>query len=207
MANRRWMRWDNLMRVSHLYTGLFLVPWMLVYAVSAFSLNHKEWFTEGLNLKLKWENVSEVDFTAGPEFPQTPEEQAVAILRHVDLEGQHRILGHSNADRLVIFRYCVAGHYRVSWFPRRSRVVVDRRLPTSFYSVVNALHFRHGYGQMYFAHLVWAIIVDVTTISTVIWVISGIWLWARRTHKRLLGGMCLTAGSLLFVGLVILLCR
>ena len=30
-----WLRWDRLMRASHLYTGLFLVPWMVVYAVSS----------------------------------------------------------------------------------------------------------------------------------------------------------------------------
>ena len=30
------------MRALHLYTGLFLVPWMTVYAVSAFCLKHGE---------------------------------------------------------------------------------------------------------------------------------------------------------------------
>ena len=50
MKTSRWVRWDRWMRGLHLYTGLFLVPWMTVYATSAFCLNHKEWFTEGLQL-------------------------------------------------------------------------------------------------------------------------------------------------------------
>jgi hypothetical protein len=46
METSRWLRWDRWMRALHLYTGLFLVPWRTVYAVSAFCLNHKEWFTD-----------------------------------------------------------------------------------------------------------------------------------------------------------------
>jgi len=38
METSRWARWDRWMRALHLYTGLFLVPWMTVYAVSAFWL-------------------------------------------------------------------------------------------------------------------------------------------------------------------------
>ena len=40
-----WSRVDRFMRAGHLYTGLFLVPWMAVYATSAFCLNHNSWFT------------------------------------------------------------------------------------------------------------------------------------------------------------------
>ena len=206
MATNRWVRWDRWMRALHLYTGLFLVPWMTVYAVSAFCLNHKEWFTEGLGLAQNWENVQEVEFTPGPGFPQTPAEQAVLILRHVDLDGPHTIMGTPDANQLVLIRLCATGHYRVSWFPRRSRVVVDRFQPASFYSVVNAFHFQHSY-RPYFAHWAWAFIVDATTTSTILWVISGIYLWARRPRRRLLGGLCLIAGTVLFAILAVLLCR
>ena len=123
MEPSRWLRWDRWMRALHLYTGLFLVPWMTVYAVSAFCLNHKEWFTEGLGLAQKWENVREVELTPGPGFPQAPAERAVAVLRHVDLEGPHTIMGTPDANQLVMIRMCATGHYRVSWFPPRSRVV------------------------------------------------------------------------------------
>jgi hypothetical protein len=108
--------------------------------VSAFCLNHKEWFTEGLGLAQKWENVRELEFTPGPGFPKTPAEQAVAILRHVELDGPHTIMGTPDANQLVMIRMRATGHYRISWFPPRSRVVVDRFQPASFY----ALHFRRS---------------------------------------------------------------
>ena len=38
MASSKWVTADRWMREVHLYTGLFLAPWMLIYAVSAFCL-------------------------------------------------------------------------------------------------------------------------------------------------------------------------
>ena len=54
--------------------------------------------------------------------------------------------------------------------------------------------------------MIWGVIVDVVTVSTVLWVITGIYIWARRPRKRLLGGLCLVAGSLLFAALALLMC-
>jgi hypothetical protein len=185
---------------------MFLVPWMMVYAISAFCLNHSGWFTETLQLAPQWKVVRELDFAADAAFPQVPEEQAEAILEHLHLEGPHRILGVPDESQLTFFRFCGTGHYRITWHRQRSRLVVEQQRPFSFYSLANFLHFQHGYGQPYLAHLAWAVIVDAATISTVIWVISGIYLWARRPRKRLLGGLCMLAGCLLFAGLTILLC-
>ncbi len=36
MSSDAWLRVDRFMRSVHLYTGLFLVPWMDVYATSGF---------------------------------------------------------------------------------------------------------------------------------------------------------------------------
>ena len=48
-----------------------------------------------------------------------------------------------------------------------------------------------------------ALIVDAVTASTVFWVLSGVYIWARRPRKRLLGGLCLAGGCLLFAFLAI----
>jgi hypothetical protein len=50
------------MRARHLHTGLFLVPWMAVYATSAFCLNDNSWFTPWLGKLQQWELVREVGF-------------------------------------------------------------------------------------------------------------------------------------------------
>jgi hypothetical protein len=207
METRRWAKWDHWMRVSHLYTGLFLAPWMLAYAISGFCLNHNEWFTQRLHLAPAWQVVRETGFTPDATFPKVPEDQAEAILKHLELQGPHRMMGTPDANQLTMIRLCCAGHYRITWQRQQSRLVVEQQKPFSFYSLVNCLHFQHGYDQKYLAHMGWAVIVDAVTISTVIWIVSGVWLWARRPRKRLLGGVCVIVGSLLFAGFSVLLCQ
>ncbi len=62
MDKNRWVRWDRLMRASHLYTGLLLIPWMIVYAISAFCINHAAWFTDPPKTGPKWEVQRETTF-------------------------------------------------------------------------------------------------------------------------------------------------
>jgi hypothetical protein len=207
MENRHWIQWDRWMRVSHLYTGLFLAPWMLVYATSALCLNHGDLFTKRLHLAPTWKTEQETSFTPDASFPPQPEAQVDVVLRHLGLSGPRQLIGTPDGNQWTVIRMCCTGHYRITWNRQGSRLVVERQRPASLYSLVNCLHFQHGYGQLYFAPVAWAIVVDVVSISTVIWVVSGIWLWARNPRRRLWGSTCMIAGSLLFVGLAILLCQ
>jgi hypothetical protein len=72
------------------------------------------------------------------------------------------------------------------------------------------MHFQRGYYRPELPNLpwlLWGIFVDIVTTSTVLWVVTGIYLWARRPRRRWLGGLCLTAGSVLFAVLALLMCR
>ena len=205
MAQNAWARTDRIMRAVHLYTGLFLVPWMMVYAVSAFFLNHGPTFTELFDVTPpEWKVVDRLEFAPDAAFPTDPEEQARAILEHLDLDGAHRI-PKSPDGTMTILRISGGGHYRVTWRRSQGSLIVERQ-PLSFYRLIHFLHFKAGYGQKYFAHVVWAAVVDIVTVSIVIWVISGIYIWARRPRRRLPGGICLAAGILIFLGLVLVLC-
>lgn len=202
MTSQRWLLWDRVMRVAHLYTGLALVPWMTVYALSAFCLNHSTWFDSP-----KFVTVRDTKYTTDASFPKDPEAQADVLLRFLNLEGPRTIMGTPTADQLSLWRSCVSGNYRVTWQRANSRLLVERQQPSSFYSVVNNLHFQRGYPQHHFPAFIWAVIVDIVTISTLIWVISGVYLWARKPRERRVGGICLAAGCVLFVTLIVLLCR
>jgi len=207
MGKSGWVRVDRVMRWLHLYTGLFLVPWMMVYGASAFCLNHGPWINEHFGITPpEWEVAREVDFAPDDAFPKTPEEQARAILVHLDQDGPHRIQGKPNPNQMIIFRISGSGHRRITWRRQEAKIIVERQQPFSAYRLMHFLHFRGGYGQPYFASIAWAVVVDGVTLSIWLWVLSGIYIWARRPRKRVLGGITLIAGFLLFIGLVILLC-
>jgi len=202
----RLARVDSFMRLTHLYTGLFLAPWLLIYGASALGLNHRPWFVKTFNIEPpRWERERVVDFTPDDKFPRTPAEQAQAILLHLDLDGAHHVQGQPNANQMIIIRPSGTGNYRITWRPQQQRLVVDRQ-PFSAFRLLHALHFRGGYIQKRWPNLVWAVIVDAVAISMWLWVLSGVYLWLRRPRRRPVGGACLAAGVVLFVTLVILFC-
>lgn len=207
MANSNLIKADRILHWMHLYTGLFLFPWMLVYGVSAFCLNHNQWFIKKLNVTpISWKVERQVDFTPDESFPREPVQQAKAILEMLGQDGAHRIIGRPTPQQMIINRICATGNYRITWRKPRSLLIVEKQQSFSFYRLIHFLHFRAGYGQPYFAHITWAIIVDAVAISLCLWVISGVYLWWRRARKPFFGVLCMAAGVLSFVGLVILFC-
>ena len=208
MGSNRWIQVDRIMRYIHLYTGLFLMPWIAVYATSAFCLNHNKWFMGKLKITPpKWEHVRDVEFVPDDAFPQVPADQARAILQLLDLDGPHRIQGKPNAKQMIIFRICGSGNYRITWRPPSSQIVVEKQGPLSLYRLVHFLHFRGGYAQPYFANITWAVIVDAVAVSMLLWVITGVYLWYRRSRRLLIGTLCVVAGLLLFICLTVLFCK
>ncbi|MDT8301650.1 MAG: hypothetical protein RQ760_09210 [Sedimentisphaerales bacterium] len=207
MGSNRWIQVDRIMRYIHLYTGLFLMPWIAVYATSAFCLNHNKWFREKLKITPpKWEHIREVEFVPDEAFPQVAADQARAILQLLDLDGPHNIQGKPNAKQMIIFRICGSGNYRITWRRPSSLIVVEKQGPFSLYRLVHFLHFRGGYAQPYFANITWAVIVDGVAVSMLLWVLTGVYLWYRRSRRLLIGTLCVVTGLLLFICLTVLFC-
>ena len=194
------------MRAGHLYTGLFLVPWMAVYATSAFCLNHNSWFTPWLGKPSQWELVREARLPASAALDQEPAAQARTILQAVGLDGPHRIQGQPTTNELVLYRIYPGGDYLVTWRRSDAKITVQQQRPLSLYRYLHFLHFIRGNEYRYGATIAWAVTVDVAAVSTWFWIVSGIYLWARRPRNRTWGGICLVGGIVLFVVLVILLC-
>ncbi len=206
MGKNRWLRVDSVMRWAHLYTGLVLVPWMLVYAVSAFCLNRGAWINERFSITPPtWSVVRTTDFAPADPAAGSPKERALAILKHLDLDGPHHIPAGHTIDRMVIIRASGGGNYRITWRRADSQIVVERQ-PFSPYRLLHFLHFRHGYRQPYLPHIVWGLLVDATAICLFLWVVSGVYLALRRPRRRAVMGACVVAGSVLFMVLVLLLC-
>jgi hypothetical protein len=112
----------------------------------------------------------------------------------------------SNARQLKVLRICGRGNYVITWHRPKKTIVVQQQQPFSYIRLVNFLHFKAGYGQSYPEHVVWAAVVDVVALSIAFWVVSGVYIWARRPKKHLLGGVCVVGGSVLFIALVLALC-
>jgi len=54
--------WNLLFRRTHLYLGLLLIPWMLIYALSTFVFNHGEHFRPSRAAEPLWLPLWEKDY-------------------------------------------------------------------------------------------------------------------------------------------------
>jgi len=195
------MKLYKLMRTIHIVSSLALLPWMVVYATSAFYLNHGEWFNRGPQ---ESEVLYARDLSDEGPLPINPYAKADEIVKRLALDGPHYIPGGPTYQGMTIIRPSVAGAYRIIWHEAQQTAVVTRR-PFSFRDLVNQLHFTHGYGRGYARYTAWAVIVDLFVISIWLWLVSGIYMWASRGGKKKVGWISLVAGVVAFIVLVILL--
>ena len=80
---------DRINRRTHLYLGLFLMPWLLMYGVSSFIVIHHSWFPSdkpARELLFEKTYTRAVDTQAANNSPEL-RAAAQAILKDNDLEG------------------------------------------------------------------------------------------------------------------------
>ena len=68
-------------------------------------LNHNQWFIKKLNITpIHWQTEREVDFRPDDKFPHEPAQQAGVIVKFLDLDGPHRVLGKPDANQMIYYR-------------------------------------------------------------------------------------------------------
>ena len=190
---------SRLLRRIHMFTGLFLAPWMIMYALSTLVMSHQEYvnsFYPSKNPVL----VKERELDYSRSFPTNLTRDAIAkqILDDLGLDGTHSVSGGRNGKALVVQRQHALPHRRLTFDASVSKITIEReefRTPT----VLERLHRRRGYNQSYALEDTWGFTVDVAVVTMAFWSLSGIWLaWELKT-TRVWGALSLVVGLGLFV--------
>ena len=196
-------RFSRIVRRTHMYLALFLIPWMLVYALSSLVFNHfgtvRNWYGGNLN---RFELLEEREYHPDLSESTTPAEAARAILTDLNMEGSHFVQGGLNQDRLTINRQFGFTARRIIYFPNEQRIRIEQ-LAANTPNFLTRLHTRHGYEQEDSASQAWGLTVELTVIAMVFWVLSGLWLWWEIKPARLWGGIFALLGLGLFVVLLV----
>jgi hypothetical protein len=180
-----------------MYLALFLVPWMLVYAVATMAMNHRDFFREryGGNLQ-QWEAKNELAYERTFSSDAEPDEIGAQILADLDMSGPFRAVERSDGN-LRIDRSDPVVPRRITYTPESGQIVVEQmifRAPV----VLTRLHHRHGYRSEHIANDLWAVSVDVAVFAMVFWVLSGLWMWWEMKTTRRWGMTCLVLSFGLF---------
>jgi hypothetical protein len=189
---------DKINRRTHLYLGLFLMPWLLMYGVSSFIIIHQSWF--GADNERERELLYEKEYHRPVNTEGDLKQTAQEILKDCNLEGAFWV-DKSKADTLHIDRFSFRDSISLTYSLREQKLKVERqrmKLP----QVVVRMHFRGGYRQPVFWDKCWGMLVDIACIGIIIWIASGLVMWWRLPGLRGWGAIAVGGGFLCFLLLI-----
>ena len=190
---------STLVRRTHLFLALFLTPWVLMYAVSTFTMHHRALFTgEHRRVDPGFELIREETYRLDVAPNDDTRDVARRVLRDLDLEGAFSVRGNLEEGTLTIRRNRPAGAYRITVAADAGTVRVERQRFEMTY-VLEMLHRQRGYQTSYWANDLWAVIVDGVIAAILLWAVTGLWMWWEMARTRRLGALCLTIGAALFL--------
>ncbi len=211
------MTFTLVLRRIHMYLGLFLTPWVLVYGLSAVVMSHLAFFADfygsdwGSYYVEKEMTYHLPEGTAanayGGQVSGAAASQPFAgadpwvvgrqILRDLGLEGPYWADFRANRSRIEINRNALVAPRRITYSPQDGKLVVERQT-FQWPLFLRRLHIRRGYGSPYLASDAWALVVDLFIVATLAWGGTGLWMWYKMKPTRRWGTLCAATGGLLF---------
>lgn len=180
-----------------MYLGLFLFPWMLMYAMSTAVMNHRGFFA-GIYGASPPTYQAERQFAFDGAFSRDADLRTMSrqILGAAGLDGSHAVSRRKDGA-LVITRHDLLNPRRLTYVPADRTVLVER-LPHRPNAFLERFHRRRGYATGYALDTVWAVSVDLVIVAMVVWVLSGLWMWWEMKATRRFGAAAIAAGVGLF---------
>jgi hypothetical protein len=196
-------------RDLHLYLGLFISPFVLIFSLSVFYLVHGA----ARRPAPAPEDASRVvnDVNLPPGLAQMQGRERVEALRPVldrlGIDGEIDFVRHAAAERRLIVPVRLPDRDTIVTldYEQRTATVISRR--QSFGDAVVYLHKMPGphnadlRGNSRFMRA-WRVLADGTAYMVLFITVSGIYLWTALRAERRAGLVLLLAGALTFFGLI-----
>lgn len=197
--------WHRTLRGLHLYLGLFLSPFLLIFASSAVFLVHawvptlgtgggNERVVSGLPLPPDIENLSGRERIAAlrPALQKAGVHGEVGWIQHVVKEGR------------LIFPVSVPGRETIVTVHVPSRVASMRERTTGLADALAMLHKSPGphltvIRMNWFPMRIWGWLADATVYLICFVTLSGVYLWLGLQAERKIGVGLLVTGAVTFL--------
>lgn len=194
--SRQSIRFSVLLRRCHMYLGLFLTPWLAMYAVSTVVFNHADLINRHYGGRMERfaperEAIYGKPFAAGATLRQKGEQ----ILDDLHLNGSFGI--QQKPDRIVIDRRDPLAPRRITFFPGTGKLIIERQALRAA-QLLTTLHSQVSYTNKLARIKLWAFMVDLTAAATLLLVITGFWMWWELKVTRRWGAFLTLFGLVLF---------
>ena len=196
-------RW---LRDLHLYFGLFISPFILLFAVSVFYLNHGKLITAA---ELPVETYRDLDVPDGFDRLKGREavDRAAEILPQLRVSGEVGYLRYVARDRHLLFPVSKAGSEATVDVDLDARTATVKRRSMSLLESLSYLHKIPGPHNVairgnWIGTGIWRLFADATIYLLLFISLSGIYLWWAIKAERRIGFALLAGGAFTFFGLI-----
>jgi hypothetical protein len=183
------------LRTIHLLCGVFAVPALVIYGVSAMQMAHSKWFA------MK-PTVTEVEMPMSPGYTDG-RQLAHDVMASRSIRGEIASVKQTKGGFEV--RVTVPGTvHEIRYDGTGGRV----RLKTSvagFMGMLNRLHHAAGLGHEYLPLRLWGIFCGVVSLAILGLGVTGIWMWWLRKQERTLGLVLLSANLVFAITVLVML--
>jgi len=201
-------RWT---RDLHLYFGLFISPFLLLFSASVFFLNHAKVAPDA------WTStrvIRPIDIPSGVETAQGRDaiERAQAILRQAGVTGEIGFTRFVRQTRHFVFPVSKPGVEASVDVDLDARSAIVSERPTSVLEAFAYLHKMPGPHNAairgnWLPTRIWRWFADATIYLTLFITVSGIYLWYAIKAERRIGVLLLSAGAVTFFALIYVVIR
>ena len=196
-------RWT---RDLHLYFGLFISPFVLLFAASVLFLNHAKVTTNQFN---SVETVRDISIPQDIESVRGPDAVARAkvIMQQLKLDGEVGFTRYTKQSGRFMFPLSRPGlEMTVDVDLKEGSATISRRV-TSFWEALAYLHKMPGPHNVnirgnWFWTRAWQPFADATVYLLLFITVSGVYLWYAIKAERRVGFALLTAGAASLSGLI-----
>jgi hypothetical protein len=169
----------TLLRKIHLYAGLSILAFVIMYFVTGYSMIHRNWFPQSEPVKTT--RTESLVYT-GPKEPAT---YSIYLQETFKLRGQptrQRQLKDGSWE----FRYSRPGTSHEAVVAPAGDSVRITTVEENTIETMVAFHRLRGYGSERLYNI-WSLLYDLASFSMILFAVTGIYLWYRLTKKKLLG--------------------
>jgi hypothetical protein len=189
----------HITRRTHLYLGIFLLPWFFMYGVTSIPFSHAAWVQQRFYSNAGPEWTPRVDKPYDIEIPEGNDLRSTGerMLKDAGIEpgafGAYR----EGGGRVSVYRHDFWRATRITYFPDQKRLKAeDKRFRWDHF--LTGMHARGGFDQSSVLNDAWALIIDLVCLSMLVWIVSGLVMWWQIPGHRRWGFVAIAAGAAAF---------
>ncbi|MEA2736309.1 MAG: putative PepSY TM-like [Humisphaera sp.] len=192
----------NVIRRVHLYAGLVVLVFLIMYFVSGYVMIHRPWFG-GQSGKPAAETRTES--LAGYSGARTPDALAAHVVARFQLHGRANVPPPARQPKdAVRFNVVRPGTIQQVEIPHAGDTVTITTQRENVAGIFVQLHRIHGYGGGW----IWNAFVffnDLASFACILFALTGVYLWWKTAKRKIWGVLCLGASCLYAAGMVLYL--